>query len=985
MRSIFKKIAFVLALVMIVTTMPAREAAAATTPSLKKSKIVLYIGGDEKEQYADRGYVVPKDKAGYTGLSFASEDTTVVTVNKKTGRLIPQGLGTTKVVATFTKKGAKDVQKECTIIVRQNASKAGIDETSEKALAELVVGEKVTMVSTKTGIVNGESKTVAGSSKDFTSLVRFESSNEEIFTVDRKTGEITPVAPGEAELKVFGVQWEYDKTAKKKMSARIDGSETTYKVKVADKPMEALQTAWDKITLTFGTAAEAETAVNATKPSLNNADAAVTEKWDIIKVYKVLKNSNNSEQTVYIEELGQIDTNKEQVVLTMFDELDQETDYIVRYKDHEMKLSTCKYIANELKIVPIEEKYSVTDTDLKDSSRIWLNFKLYTTGAKNQRVDISGAKKYKDWESSVDVTDLNTTQYHPEYSFDATTRLIWFYTEDVSYRVHVKASFIDWYSVTATTDTSKIAPLVDEAYIGPQSGANNTSYKVTDWGITPNHATGDDAEHIHDFSKAGKVYAAEDIGRKLVVRLNNEDGLRSCDDVSNHFKFVSSNDDKLSINERTGEIYPPKNAMNGYVMVHVYYDDIYAGSVQVQVVAKRYFANFTAKIENTDGTGSTKLSYNSATSDINDTMRLILYPVDQLGEIFDTDMTYKVELNGANSKNYVTLQDNGTEIPFRQDYIVSVPAGTLLTKNISTFTIVCTATYNDGKATPVTKKYPVVFTARDTKEMDARAYKVLVNEKEYDMKEKASLIATISAFSYDKDGYKKEKLDLNPAYQADGGQVVGTAAGIPSVTVRLGNEYMSKDYLTKPADSKDLEFSIVQAKSGYLASVVSGSAISATSGSAITGIELKYYNNLLDKVKVGQYAVSLFIGDGSRNVYRAGTSINVIDKTGKMGWTWRNYSSTINVTNESDVNGVIAAIRNCFEFDKDNAGSKRIYVGYYDKKTGALAVIDDFSLKGNSLYINKVRYLDSIQLNGTTYYFEQELDLKRTVRVNVSD
>ena len=130
----------------------------------------------------------------------------------------------------------------------------------------------------------------------------------------------------------------------------------------------------------------------------------------------------------------------------------------------------------------------------------------------------------------------------------------------------------------------------------------------------------------------------------------------------------------------------------------------------------------------------------------------------------------------------------------------------------------------------------------------------------------------------------------------------------------------------------------------------------------------------------------MFIGDGNRNVYRAGTSINVIDKTGKMGWTWSNYSSTINVTNESDVSGVIAAIRNCFTFDENDKGSNRIYVGYYDKKAGARAVIDDFSLKGNSLYINKVRYLDSIELNnGTTYYFEQELDLKRTVRVNVSN
>ena len=122
MKSIFKKIAFVLALVMIVTTMPAREAAAATTPSVKKTKRVLYIGGDEKEQYLEKVWVGVKNKGDYT-VQFESDNEDVVTVTKKSGWMIARGIGETTVRATFSKKGAKDVVSECKVIVRQRPAR----------------------------------------------------------------------------------------------------------------------------------------------------------------------------------------------------------------------------------------------------------------------------------------------------------------------------------------------------------------------------------------------------------------------------------------------------------------------------------------------------------------------------------------------------------------------------------------------------------------------------------------------------------------------------------------------------------------------------------------------------------------------------------------------------------------------------------------------------------------------------------------------
>lgn len=76
MKSIFKKIAFVLALAMVVTAFPAKTAAAASEPWLK-AKRTLYIGGDATEQYADSAWASVK-KGDYS-VKFASKDEKIAT------------------------------------------------------------------------------------------------------------------------------------------------------------------------------------------------------------------------------------------------------------------------------------------------------------------------------------------------------------------------------------------------------------------------------------------------------------------------------------------------------------------------------------------------------------------------------------------------------------------------------------------------------------------------------------------------------------------------------------------------------------------------------------------------------------------------------------------------------------------------------------------------------------------------------------------
>ena len=58
-----------------------------------------------------------------------------------------------------------------------------------------------------------------------------------------------------------------------------------------------------------------------------------------------------------------------------------------------------------------------------------------------------------------------------------------------------------------------------------------------------------------------------------------------------------------------------------------------------------------------------------------------------------------------------------------------------------------------------------------------------------------------------------------------------------------------------------------------------------------------------------------------------------------------------------------------------------IYIGEVDKK-GNLDFDVDYTLKGDSLYIDHVRYLVT---EGDGSVYEQVIDIKRTIRVNVPD
>ena len=121
MKSIFKKVAFVLALAMVVTMLPARVAAAAESdgPQMYKT-LKLYLGGDVTGSYEGQRYAKVWNKGDYE-VQFGSDNTDVATVNQK-GFVTAVSVGTANITATFTAEDGSVVNKTCVVTVKKKPS-----------------------------------------------------------------------------------------------------------------------------------------------------------------------------------------------------------------------------------------------------------------------------------------------------------------------------------------------------------------------------------------------------------------------------------------------------------------------------------------------------------------------------------------------------------------------------------------------------------------------------------------------------------------------------------------------------------------------------------------------------------------------------------------------------------------------------------------------------------------------------------------------
>ena len=181
MKSIFKKLAFVLALAMIVTLVPAKSAKAAATFSVSKSSII-YVGGS----YA--GYPASKyvkswgyDKDTYT-VSYESSNKDVATVSAK-GLISAVSVGTAVITVTLQNEdGSIYASNSTKVFVKKNAVGVELGAGTQTHITTGVdAGESFYLAVKRTaadGTTTWKGKTV------ITDYVKYESSDEKVFTVD---------------------------------------------------------------------------------------------------------------------------------------------------------------------------------------------------------------------------------------------------------------------------------------------------------------------------------------------------------------------------------------------------------------------------------------------------------------------------------------------------------------------------------------------------------------------------------------------------------------------------------------------------------------------------------------------------------------------------------------------------------------------------------------------------------------------------------
>ncbi len=977
MKSIFKKIAFVLALAMVVTMMPAKAAAAASNdgpqfyPTLK-----LYIGGDVTGSYEGQRYAKVWNKGDYE-VSFESEDPSIAKVNSK-GYVTAVGVGSTTITATFTAEGEDDVVKTCAVTVKKNAAKVGLGSESAKTVAEGIPAGEVVQLTALRKDEEGHTEWNKSMKNYSTDSVRFSSSNPEVFTVTKTTGKLTAVKEGEATLKVWTVQSEgFDEEAQE--YPEVVSKE--YTVKVVSKDIVAKQSAYNAFILTFPNPEEAKAALTETKKSLTDPDAAVSEAEDIIKVYKVLTDSNNARREVFIGGVAYKDGAEgvtPSIEVTMFNEMDEKSTYVVCYKGQEMTIKTPEYIADGLMLggyaVETAEDYSVQG--------IWAN--LYTADGIMLGSNDGSCKKYLSWQNSLVIEDTNTALVHNEYQFDSIARRVWFYTTDRNYKVTLKGTFEDWANITAGNQAKVITA------VGTISPNDNNLYvnSFIDWCIV------DGTPANWDANWSNKTFASEDNGFHLLVKANITEIGRNAEDLysdkysaEDYFTFVSSNDDKLAVNQETGELYPPKTATNGTVGIHVYYKGVYVGTCPVQIVAKRTFATFSAK------GNISKMSYSTKNPDVNEPITVVLYPKDQLNANFNNQfMNYTVEVSEPSLKPYFANGGVATQIGNTWDgypqFQLTVASGITLPENIVNIRVKCVATYvpQDGSR-EIVKQYPISFSLKDTTNSTSTNFRLAVDKSSVDMKieekwNNGTVVGnnvtdknvTISAYGYDKDGYKVEKLVL------DG------SSNNYKITIKYGSVDVAA--ANKDINNKEVTFKPVITVMKRLATVTN-SAI--TSGSAVTvrnSVLKPNAESVIEKLDTGNYVIALY---AANDTYYSrplnSVLVNLKDTQAMPSMTW--------VKSTTDAATILSAIQDAVKVTYPNSWTditKDVYFGYAKEiKDASGNVINvefvtegnrttdgDYTLtggNGQNIYIARLRYA----VKFANDWYEFEIPVKRTV------
>lgn len=277
-KNFFKKLAFVLALAMVITSIaPAAVMTSSAAPAIVKSNGSTFSG-----TYAT-GKTFKVKLSGVTGeVKWKSSNKDVATVGLTSGTVKTWGAGEATITATVVKTG-KTYKKVLKVYERATSFTTNYDEGISLKKGDTPVTIKTTL-------------TPSNSTDDVT----YVSSNKEVVTVGLRSGKVTPVKDGSATITV------YSKTAK----ATSPNSSTTIKKEIKVTVGEVMETV-------------TQTAVNEVEAIFN---VAVTD----VKATDFTITNNSTKVNYAVKEIKK-DGNK--VVITTYQNMNDAKEYTVKCGD----------------------------------------------------------------------------------------------------------------------------------------------------------------------------------------------------------------------------------------------------------------------------------------------------------------------------------------------------------------------------------------------------------------------------------------------------------------------------------------------------------------------------------------------------------------------------------------------------------------------------------------------------------------------------
>lgn len=538
MKNFFKKLAFVLALAMVVLAIaPAANASAATAPTLNTTGKKLYLEKDVATgNYKDYFTLKVWNKADYK-VTFKSMNPTIATIHATNGTVKAKAVGEAllKATVTNTKTGKVVKNLECRVWVKRNAVESGVSTASAAKLDNvLAIGDKVKLNVYRKAIT-GQVAWQQADKTIVTDYTVWSSSNTKVATVD-KWGTVKAVAEGTATITVKTLQTEKNTVPTTK--------ETKLTVTVGQKGLvSATQKDLANMSLIFG-----------------QADDMKEVNKDTVKVYSLVGNTKVSQsvKNVTIDE-----KNPKNATLELFVPFTKDTTYVVEFGGKSVEFVTVNPVAENVAKIEILTNEAVKNesTDIK--------YALYTENG----VDITKAI-----EGRVDITSDSYDCY-----IDNSRKTITFFE---SGKVATVKAVFHTYSyneagVEKTIETTAAIKSVDKNSVSVTG--------INAWTITANNNT-------VDFSKdeLNHKLSLSDNGYYLMVQLLKSDKKTEDSKDNSKFTFESSDNTVLIINGK--QLFPVKT---GNATVLVKYEGTIVGTVELTILPEREAATLTVESNKT--------------------------------------------------------------------------------------------------------------------------------------------------------------------------------------------------------------------------------------------------------------------------------------------------------------------------------------------------------------------------------------------------